>query len=261
MKVKIKKSNNYLLTIPAFGGLTLFLSTIKKKLFDFDTILILISGLKYMNISIGLVDDHVLFSKSLASLLQGINGFNVVVDARHGADLMEKLITLPALPDVILVDVEMPIMDGEQTARTVKSVYPSIKLIALSMNDSDNTVLSMIRAGCCSYLLKDTSPQVLEEAIREVHVNSYYNSEIHLNSLGRLLVAFQSGQLQTGMNEIEMEFLRLATSEMSYKDIADSMNVSERTVDGYRASVFEKLKVQSRTGMVLEALRKGLIKL
>ncbi|MBX2914395.1 MAG: response regulator transcription factor [Cyclobacteriaceae bacterium] len=214
-----------------------------------------------MNISIGLVDDHVLFSKSLATLLQGVNGFNVVVDARHGADLMDKLSTLPVLPDVILVDVEMPIMNGQETARTVKKVYPSIKLIALSMNDSDSSVLSMIRAGCCSYLLKDTTPHVLEEAIREVYVNSYYNSEIHLNSLGKLLVAYQSGQLEAEINEMEMEFLKLASNEMSYKDIADVMNVSERTADGYRASLFEKLKVQSRTGMILEALRKGLIKL
>lgn len=211
-----------------------------------------------MKINIGLVDDHVLFSKSLATLLHTFDGFKVVVDARNGADLLEKCRGLKPLPDIMLIDVEMPVMNGPQTAKALREKYPAMRLVALSMNDNDGSVISMVRAGCCSYLLKDSSPEVLEQALREVYVNSYYNSEIHNNSLGKLLVTYQNAAPFTDM---EMEFLKLACSELSYREIANAMNLSERTIDGYRSSLFDKLKVQSRTGMVLEAMRRGLIKL
>jgi DNA-binding NarL/FixJ family response regulator len=211
-----------------------------------------------MKINIGLVDDHVLFSKSLTTLLHTFNGFQVVVDARNGAEVVEKCTTLTPLPDIMLIDVEMPVMNGPQTAQALREKYPEMRLVALSMNDNDNSVINMVRAGCCSYLLKDCSPEILEQALREVYVNSYYNSEIHHNSLGKLLITYQH---VVPPNDAEIEFLKLASSELSYREIANIMNLSERTIDGYRSSLFDKLKVQSRTGMVLEAMRRGLIKL
>lgn len=211
-----------------------------------------------MTIKIGLVDDHVLFSKSLATLLHTFEGFEVVVDARNGAELLEKCQGLKSLPDITLIDVEMPVMNGQQTAQALRKKYPDMRLVALSMNDNDSSVISMVRAGCCSYLLKDSSPEILEQALREVYVNSYYNSEIHDNSLGKLLITYQH---TTPLSDVEIEFLKLASSELSYREIAHSMNLSERTIDGYRSSLFDKLKVQTRTGMVLEAMRRGLIKL
>jgi DNA-binding NarL/FixJ family response regulator len=211
-----------------------------------------------MKIDLGLVDDHVLFSKSLTSLLHTFNGFQVVVDARNGAELLEKCNSLKSLPDIILIDVEMPVMNGPQTAKALRERYPDIRLVALSMNDNDSSVINMVRAGCCSYLLKDCSPEILEQALREVYVNSYYNSEIRNNSLGKLLITCQHA---VPPNDTEIEFLRLASSELSYREIAKIMSLSERTIDGYRSSLFEKLNVQSRTGMVLEAMRRGLIKL
>lgn len=214
--------------------------------------------MEVMNIKIGLVDDHVLFSKSLTTLLHTFEGFQVVVDARNGADLLEKCVDLNPLPDIMLIDVEMPVMNGQQTAKALKKKYTSMRLVALSMNDNDSSVISMVRAGCCSYLLKDSPPEVLEQALREVYVNSYYNSEIHNNSLGKLLVTYQNA---SPFSDMELEFLKLACTDMSYREIANTLNLSERTIDGYRSSLFDKLNVQSRTGMVLEAIRKGLIKL
>jgi DNA-binding NarL/FixJ family response regulator len=211
-----------------------------------------------MKVTIGLVDDHVLFSKSLTTLLHTFDGFEVVVDARNGIELLEKCRTLAALPDIMLIDVEMPVMNGPQTAKALREKYPEMRLVALSMNDNDGSVINMVRAGCCSYLLKDSSPEILEQALREVYVNSYYNSEIHNNSLGKLLIAYQHA---VPLSDSEIEFLKLAGSELSYREIAQIMNLSERTIDGYRSSLFDKLKVQSRTGMVLEAMRRGLIRL
>jgi len=211
-----------------------------------------------MKINIGLVDDHVLFSKSLATLLHTFDGFEVVVDARNGVELLEKCRSLKPLPDIMLIDVEMPVMNGPQTAKALREKYPEMRLVALSMNDNDGSVINMVRAGCCSYLLKDSSPEILEQALREVYINSYYNSEIHNNSLGKLLITYQHA---TPLSDSEIEFLKLAGSELSYREIANVMSLSERTIDGYRSSLFDKLKVQSRTGMVLEAMRRGLIKL
>lgn len=211
-----------------------------------------------MKINIGLVDDHQLFSKSLATLLHTFHGFQVVVDARNGVELLDKCRGLEAMPDIMLIDVEMPVMNGPQTAKALREKYPAMRLVALSMNDNDGSVINMVRAGCCSYLLKDSSPEILEQALREVYINSYYNSEIHNNSLGKLLITYQH---VVPISDAETEFLKLASSELSYREIASIMNLSERTIDGYRSSLFDKLKVQSRTGMVLEAMRRGLIKL
>jgi DNA-binding NarL/FixJ family response regulator len=211
-----------------------------------------------MRIKIGLVDDHVLFGKSLITLLQTFVGFRVVVDASNGIELLEKMEQLKVQPDIMLIDVEMPLMDGSTTAQILKKRYPTIRLVALSMNDSYGSVISMIQSGCCSYLLKDSSPEILEEALREVYVNNYYNSEIKNNSLGKLLVTHQSGPV---FSDLELEFIRLASSEITYREIATIMNVTDRTIETHRAIVFEKLNVQTRTGMVMEAIRKGLVKL
>ncbi|MBN8576749.1 MAG: response regulator transcription factor [Cyclobacteriaceae bacterium] len=212
-----------------------------------------------MTIRVGIVDDHQLFAKSLATLIETFEGFKVMVVAINGDDLIEKFKTLKKLPDIMLVDVEMPVMDGMETAQWLRRNHPSIRLVALSMNHKEHIVINMIRSGCCTYLIKDISPDVLHEALGEVYQNNYYNSDIHRNSLGKLMVQFEN--VMGNFSEKEIEFLRLASTELTYREIADIMNMSERTIDGYRQSIFEKMKVQSRTGMVLEGIRLGLLKL
>lgn len=211
-----------------------------------------------MKIRIGIVDDHQLFRKSVSLMLNSL-GFEVVVDAKHGKELQEKL--KPAMvPDIMLIDVEMPVMNGVETARWLKLTHPSVRLVALSMNDKEHVIMGMIRVGCCSYLLKDTAPDVLEYALREVYHKSYYNSDINDSNLGRLVIEHQS-EFAASYTEKELEFLRLACTDLTYKQIGTKMKVSERTVDGLRESLFSKLNVVSRTGMVMEGIRKGLIKL
>ncbi|GHN01062.1 DNA-binding response regulator [Cytophagales bacterium WSM2-2] len=213
-----------------------------------------------MNIKVGIVDDHQLFSKSLSLLLANFSGVEVILRAHDGVDLQEKIKTLSSLPDIMLVDVEMPNMNGVETTKWLKSTHPSIKLIALSMNAKEETILQMIHSGCSSYLLKDVDSYELENALKEVYVNNYYNSELNKGSLGQLLLTNQSGTV-IQFNDKERDFLQHATSDLTYKQIANLMKVSERTIDGYRESLFTKFRVQSRTGMVLEALRRGLVKI
>ena len=212
-----------------------------------------------MNINIGIVDDHQLFSKSLGFMLASFQGFTVVVDAIHGLDLQEKLKCVRATPDIMLIDVNMPVMDGPQTTKWLKENLPSAKLVALSMNENDQSIINMFKAGCCSYLFKDTSPGEFEIALNQINSKGYYNSDYLQLNYSRLLAAKETSELNIG--EREIEFLNLACSDMTYRQIAEVMKVSERTIDSCRESLFQKLNVESRTGMALEAIRRGLVKI
>lgn len=212
-----------------------------------------------MKIKVGVTDDQQLFLKSLCTLINTFPSFEVVVDALNGEDLLQKLATLKELPDIILLDVNMPVMEGPEAARRVAEKYPLIRTAALSVKDDDMTVISMIKGGCCAYLLKDIHPNELEKALLEIQEKGFYNGDAFNINYRRLIVAQQ--QVKTGPNitDKEKKFLQLACSDLTYKQIASKMNVSERTIDGYREVLFEKLNVQSRVGMVMEAIRKNYI--
>jgi DNA-binding NarL/FixJ family response regulator len=211
-------------------------------------------------IKIGLADDHQLFLKSLKLMIESFKDMHVIVEAANGKDLQQKLGALQEQPDIILLDVNMPGMNGEETAAWLSVAHPAIKVVALSMNDDDKTIIKMIKAGCCAYLLKDTSPDDLEKAILQVDSKGYYNADAANINFRRLLQA-QTEAEALNITEREKQFLQLACSDLTYKQIAAEMNLSERTVDGYRESLFNKLNVQSRVGMALEAIRKELVQL
>lgn len=210
-----------------------------------------------MKIKVGLVDDHQLFLKSLSLMLQTLQGFDVVVEALNGQDLQRKLQGKKDQPDLMLIDVNMPIMDGVQTAGWLQQHHPAVKLVALSMNDKDTAIIKMFKAGCCAYLLKDVHPAVLEKALTDVYTRGYYNADAVQFNPGRLLKA----EKEITLSPKERLFLKFACTEMTYKQIASEMGVAERTVDGYRESLFQKFGVQSRVGLCLEALRKEFISL
>jgi DNA-binding NarL/FixJ family response regulator len=182
----------------------------------------------------------------------------VVAEALNGEQLLQKLAAMPSLPDIALVDVNMPVMDGITTVRRVSRDYPQVKTIALSMKDDDYTIINMLKAGCCSYLLKDIHPDELEKALTEVAAKGYYNADA-ANINFRRFISRPGNHLSLHFSEKELTFLQLACSDRTYKQIASEMHLSERTIDGYRESLFEKLNVQSRVGMALEAIRRNLV--
>lgn len=213
-----------------------------------------------MNITIGLVDDHQLFLKSLSMMLNSFNNFSVVLEACNGKDLQEKIQANNTLPDILLIDVNMPIMNGIDTANWVTTHYPSIKCAALSVNDSDLTILAMIRAGCCAYLLKDMHPDELEIALLSIKQTGFYDRDASSRNVVKLLHSNASNN-EFKLSEKELIFLRYSCTELTYKQIAIKMDLSERTIDQYRENLFKKLHVQSRIGLALEAVKRELIKL
>ena len=211
-------------------------------------------------INIAIVDDHQLFGKSLALMLQSFGHYEIVVEALSGKELQEKLQQLDTdfLPEILLIDVNMPLMGGIETAAWVSVHFPTVKMVALSQNDSDKAIIGMIKVGCCAYMLKDTHPTELEKALIEIYNTGFYNADVSNINFRRLL---QIEKEDLGITAQEKIFLRLACSDKTYSEIARDMHLSERTIDGYRESLFRKLNVRSRVGMALEAVRRELVSL
>ena len=209
-------------------------------------------------ITLAIADDHQLFLKSLCILISSFHSFTIVADALNGKDLLDRIKGLQQQPDIVLLDVNMPVMDGVQTAQSISRQFPAIKIVALSMKDDDNTIISMLKAGACAYLLKDIHPDELEKALLEIAGKGYYNAD-NLNLHYRRMMVKQNAEKPLALSDKEKAFLQLACSDLTYKQIAAQMHLSERTIDGYREALFEKLNVQSRTGMALEAIRRSLV--
>lgn len=210
--------------------------------------------------TVAIADDHQLFLKSVGMMVNKFNHFTVILDAQNTDTLLNGLATVQILPEILLLDVNLPTIGGIEAARIIKGKYPSIKQVGLSTKDDDITILQMIKAGCCAYLIKEIHPLDFEKALNEIAEKGYYNGDAFNINYRRLLHLddkIQSAKLSPN----EMKFLQLAASELTYKQIAAKMFLAERTIDGYREAVFEKLKVQTRVGMVMEGLRLNLLSL
>lgn len=210
---------------------------------------------------IALIDDHSLIRNALKELINRFEGFEVCLDAGNGRDFIEKLKNDVALPIIALVDINMPVMDGYETATFLQQNFPEIKVLALSVNDDDESIIKMLRCGAVGYLLKDAETSQLEFALHEVLKKGFYHNDLVMNSM---MKSIKSGQQNIKEKSFmfqsrEEEFLRLACSELTYKEIADRMCISPRTVDGYRESLFDKLEIKSRVGLVLFAIKNGIV--
>jgi DNA-binding NarL/FixJ family response regulator len=154
-------------------------------------------------------------------------------------------------------------MDGYQTARWLKDNYPEVKVLALSMNDDEHAMIRMLKNGARGYVLKDCEPGELRTAIQALITKGYYHSEMVtarlIHSLSQMDEESSTTKQLLGLNDKEILFLKLACTEMTYKEIADQMGLSPRTIDGYRDGLFEKLGIKSRVGLVLFAIKNGIV--
>lgn len=212
-----------------------------------------------MRKTIGIVDDQKLFVSSLCALIKEFDDFEVIVEATDGKELLQKLKLLLSMPDIILVDVQMPLMDGPAVVSAIAADYPGIRTVALSMKDDDQSILKMLRAGCSGYFSKDMHPKELEKALTEIYQTGFYNGDLISIHSRRLLKAPDKNLEVIKLTEREKEFLQHACSDCSYKEIAAKMFLSVKRIDDFREKLFLELEVKSRTGMVLEAIRKNLV--
>ncbi len=209
-------------------------------------------------IKIIIVDDHILFSQALHGLIQDFEDFEVIAQFKNGKELQEHCMHCKTPPDIILMDVQMPIINGIEATQWLKENHPEIKVLALTMNDDEKTILKMLRAGAKGYLLKDIHPTVLHRAITETHEKGFYYTEQVSDTLLNA-GSIRSKKLNTvDLKPKELEVLKYAAQELTYKEIADKMFLSPKTIDGYRERLFVKLDVKSRIGLVLYALKEGI---
>jgi len=206
--------------------------------------------------SIAIVDDHLLFAQSLDSLISSFGNYEVTFHATNGKNFIENLEKSNGnTPDVILLDINMPVMNGIATMAWLKKNRPDLKAIALSMDDSEETIIKMLRLGAKGYLLKDIHPEVFKRAITDVIEKGFYSSERITNTLLDTLEKKEYSKKEIYLKDREREFLILACTEKTYKEIAGEMFLSPKTVDGYRETLFDKLEVRSRIGLVLYAIK------
>ncbi|CAM1365148.1 response regulator transcription factor [Tenacibaculum xiamenense] len=208
-----------------------------------------------MKYSVVVVDDHTLLSQAIESMVNTFDKFKVLYTCKNGKELSDKFTGSPMnIPDIVLVDVNMPVMNGIETTQWVVENYPQVHVMALSVEDADNTILKMLKAGAVGYLLKDTQKEVLEKALLELMENGFY----HTKEVTSLLIDSVSGKKNRSnveFKENELKFMRLACSELTYKEIAEKMFLSPKTIDGYRDSLFTKLDVRNRVGLVMYAIK------
>lgn len=212
-------------------------------------------------ITLALVDDHVLVRKGFASLLKEFDDMNVIIEASNGLELLEQLAYNQ--PDIILLDIEMPLMDGCQTAEILKEKYPQIKVIILTMYKDDCHLLQLMERGAKGFLQKEVESEILLFAIREVQKNGYYFDK-HISTALAKKIAGAGNSANAGhsdhLSEKELDIIRLVCEEYSNKEIAEKLFLSHRTIDTYREKIMQKIGAKNTAGVVMYAVRNDLIK-
>jgi len=205
-----------------------------------------------MKVNVTIVDDHKLFRKGIVSILQASSSIGLITEASNGIEAIE--IIKKHQPDVVLMDISMPDMDGFECIRKLKNLNTMSKIIVLSMHNEEAMIVRLIEMGCNGYLLKDCDPEELILAVTQSHSKgNYFNAHV-----SKILLQNLKGQKEDVLNEREKHLLNLICQELTNAQIAEKMFLSVRTIEDYRKKLMEKLKIKSSTGLIKYALKNGL---
>jgi DNA-binding NarL/FixJ family response regulator len=210
--------------------------------------------------TIAIVDDHVLIAKALTEIIVKLEKYDVLYEVENGAALIEKFTLKKNIPDIVLLDVSMPVMNGFETATWLKENHPEVMVMALSMQDDEQSLIKMIKSGAVGYLLKNIHPKELNNALQTLLQKGFYYPDWATSKV--LLNIAESDTIKTTLipfTERELELFTYVCTEMSYKEIAEKMFCSPRTVESYRDALFVKLNLKSRVGLAVYAMKNGLI--
>lgn len=208
---------------------------------------------------IALVDDHVLFRKGMASMLEDIPDIEVRFHASNGKELLDLLPTNPV--DLILLDLEMPVMDGLTAMPLIRKQAPQTKVIIISMHQDDQFISHLMELGANGYLLKDAEFEEVETALASVQSGGFYfNDKVSKALLSRLVQKQQlipSFQTHDELSEREKAVLELICKELTTAEIADRIHLSPRTIEGHRKQLLQKTGARNTAGLVVYAARRG----
>jgi two-component system, NarL family, response regulator DegU len=215
-------------------------------------------------IKLALVDDHNLFRRGIASILGQVADFELVLEASNGQEFIEKIPR--KMPDVVLLDLQMPVLDGTATADYLRENYPLVKIIVLTMHDEDRMVLHLLEKGVSGYLLKDSDPDEVEKAVRKVmdegvYLNEFVSRAMLRKMTNKTTVVKQSTLYNSKilLSEREKEVLKLICEGLSTAEISDRIFLSPRTVEGHRLRILEKTGTKNTAGMVAYAFKNDLV--
>ncbi|MDX9882540.1 MAG: response regulator transcription factor [Prolixibacteraceae bacterium] len=207
-----------------------------------------------------IVDDHTLFRNGLKILLNNLKDYRVVAEASNGKEFLDLLETIR--PDLVLLDIEMPVMDGIKAAETALKKFPELKIITLSMYGEEDYYYQMVNAGVKGFVLKNSDIKEVKAALETVFEGgSYFSSELLENLVNNLKTIKKDKELHTELSEREMEILVLICQGYSNQEIADQLFISKRTVDKHRANILEKSESKNTAQLVVYAIKNRLVEL
>lgn len=212
-------------------------------------------------IKIAIADDYKIYRDGLKAGLSLDENLVVIAEADNGEDLLKELET--HAPDVILMDLKMPVMDGMETTKLVRKKYPAIKVLVVSMYEDDKFIIHLMEIGANGYLLKNAEPEEIRKSIYAVHENGYYFNDVVNKALLKKLVLKNNLKPSFNQNidltERELEVLNLICEEKTAAEIGKQIFLSPRSVEGIRQRLIEKVGVRNSAGLVMFAVKNGLV--
>ncbi|HEX5169190.1 MAG TPA: response regulator transcription factor [Cyclobacteriaceae bacterium] len=214
---------------------------------------------KSVKIRLYVADDHVLFRKGLIRLIQSFRRIGEIKEASNGRELIKLVEQIP--PDVILVDLHMPVMGGDEVCRWVEENYPEVKVVMLTMEDSEEYVQQLISMGAHAYISKAAAPDEVEKAIYSVYDNDFYHNDLVVQALRNFTRQVNKARKEPSQfTKRELDIIQLICEEYTMREIADRLGLSESTIQNYRVAIMGKMSVKNTAGLVKFALTKGLVK-
>ena len=209
-------------------------------------------------IKIALVDDEVLFRKGIAFLLQREDNIEIIFEASNGEELTLNLEENEIKPDIIIMDLKMPVLNGVEATKIIRKTYPDIKIIALTSYDTKSFIANMIQVGAVAYLIKNTTPKDLIHTINEVAGKGFYYNATVLKTIQETIVSSKNskGNLETNfLSPREIEILQLICQQKTTSEIAEHLFLSPRTVEGHRNNLLLKTESRNIAGLVVYAIQ------
>jgi len=214
---------------------------------------------------VAIIDDHTIVRSGIAAMINKMENFDVFYEAGHGKEFIDDIWKMDK-PELVIVDLNMPVMDGYETMAFLKKEHPEIKCLALTVDYTDDAMMKAIRSGARGFVKKNASPAVLRMAMESILLTGYFHTEdlhsVMMNNPG--LITKKEKERKEGLERItprELDFLKLVCDprELTYEHIANEMAISKRTVDDYRNKLFEKFDIKSKVGLFYLGLRLGLV--